>query len=148
MWKSIKVICSCSISGCQPLGSGSCAAWVPRSPWLYVALRLLFGDRKVSILRRRPELSRSHIYARRANKWWEENCSESGDPIAFLNLSTSPLRCRHSSGLCAMTRLYVSSRHTQDSKVSRKNGKNTRGKREYIYFTVEIREVFTNHQHA
>ncbi len=146
MWKLIKVICSCSISGCQSLGSGSCVACVPRSPWLYLSLRPHFGDRKVSILRRRPELSPSHIYARRANEYWEEDCSESGDPIAFLNSSTSPLRCRHGSGPCAKTRLYISSRHTQDSKVSGKNGKNTRGKREYVYFTVE--EVFTNHQHA
>jgi cytochrome c peroxidase len=50
------------------LGSGSCAACVPRSPWLYVALRPHFGDRKVLSLRRRPELSPSHIYARRANE--------------------------------------------------------------------------------
>ena len=55
-------------SGCQPLGSGSCAACVPRSPWLYVALRPHFGDRKVLFLRRRPELSPSHIYTRRANE--------------------------------------------------------------------------------
>jgi hypothetical protein len=45
----------------------------------------------------------------------------------------------------AKTRLYMSSRHPQDGKMSGKNGKNIRGKREYVYFTVE---VFNNHQHA